>query len=82
MSTTTNTPVVETARAARLASVSLQSITNEQKNEALLRIKQVLNERREEIFRANEQDKKVCNRWSNNIEYILKIYFFVRLLKS
>jgi glutamate-5-semialdehyde dehydrogenase len=53
------TPVLETARAARLASVSLQSITNEQKNEALLRIKQVLSERREEIFKANEQDKKV-----------------------
>lgn len=55
----TNAPVVEVARAARLASVSLQSITDEQKNEALLRIKQVLGERREEIFKANEQDKKV-----------------------
>lgn len=53
------TPIVETARAARLASVSLQSVTNEQKNEALLRIKQVLGERRQEIFAANEQDKKV-----------------------
>lgn len=51
--------VLETARAARQASVSLQSITNEQKNEALLRIKQVLSERREEIFKANEEDKKV-----------------------
>jgi glutamate-5-semialdehyde dehydrogenase len=53
-----STPV-EIARAARLASVSLQSISNEQKNEALLKIKQVLSERREEIFKANEQDKKV-----------------------
>lgn len=53
------TPIVEAARAARLASVSLQSVTNEQKNEALLRIKQVLGERRQEIFAANEQDKKV-----------------------
>ncbi|KAI7896443.1 glutamate-5-semialdehyde dehydrogenase [Mucor mucedo] len=52
--------VLETARAARQASVSLQSITNEQKNEALLRIKQVLSERREEIFKANEEDKKVA----------------------
>lgn len=51
--------VLETARAARHASVSLQSITNDQKNEALLRIKQVLSERREEIFKANEEDKKV-----------------------
>lgn len=58
----TNAPVVEVARAARLASVSLQSITDEQKNEALLRIKQVLGERREEIFKANEQDKKVTLR--------------------
>lgn len=55
----TNSPVTEVARAARLASVSMQSITNEQKNEALLRIKQVLSERREEIFKANEEDKKV-----------------------
>lgn len=54
--------VLETARAARLASVNLQSVTNEQKNEALLRIKQVLSERREEIFKANEQDKKVKER--------------------
>jgi glutamate-5-semialdehyde dehydrogenase len=51
--------VVEIARAARLASVSMQSVTNEQKNEALLKIKQVLGERREEIFKANEQDKQV-----------------------
>ncbi|CAO3647069.1 unnamed protein product [Mucor hiemalis] len=55
-----STPVVEIARSARLASVSLQSITNEQKNEALLRIKQVLGERREEIFKANEEDKKIA----------------------
>ncbi|KAL9543054.1 hypothetical protein MBANPS3_008297 [Mucor bainieri] len=55
-----SSPVVETARAARLASVSLQSVTNEQKNEALLKIKQVLSERREEIFKANEQDKKIA----------------------
>jgi glutamate-5-semialdehyde dehydrogenase len=54
-----SSPIVEIARAARLASVSLQSISNEQKNEALLKIKQVLSERREEIFKANEQDKKV-----------------------
>lgn len=54
-----STSLVEIARSARLASVSLQSITNEQKNEALLRIKQVLGERREEIFKANEEDKKV-----------------------
>ncbi|KAI9259226.1 glutamate-5-semialdehyde dehydrogenase [Helicostylum pulchrum] len=52
--------VLETARAARLASVNLQSVTNEQKNEALLRIKQVLSERREEIFKANDQDKKIA----------------------
>lgn len=55
-----SSPVVETARAARLASVSLQSVTNEQKNQALLKIKQVLGERREEIFKANEQDKKIA----------------------
>lgn len=54
-----STPIVETARAARLASVSLQSVDDKQKNEALLRIKQVLNDRREEIFKANEEDKKV-----------------------
>ncbi len=57
---TMSSPVVETARAARLASVSLQSVTNEQKNQALLKIKQVLGERREEIFKANEQDKKIA----------------------
>lgn len=51
--------VIDIARAARLASVNLQAVNNEQKNEALLRIKQVLSERREEIFKANEQDKKV-----------------------
>ena len=54
-----SSPIVETARAARLASVSLQSITDQQKNEALLRIKQVLSERRDEIFKANQQDKEV-----------------------
>ncbi|KAG0168081.1 hypothetical protein DFQ28_005485 [Apophysomyces sp. BC1034] len=54
------TPIVELARASRLASVSLQSVTNDQKNEALLRIKQVLAERRAEIFAANEQDKKAA----------------------
>ncbi|KAG1474345.1 hypothetical protein G6F56_000410 [Rhizopus delemar] len=36
--------VVEIARSARLASVDLQSVSDEQKNEALLRIKQVLSE--------------------------------------
>jgi glutamate-5-semialdehyde dehydrogenase len=51
--------IVSIARSARLASVSLQSVSNEQKNEALLRIKQVLNERRQEIFEANEKDKQV-----------------------
>lgn len=51
--------IVNIARSARLASVSLQSVSNEQKNEALLRIKQVLNERRQEIFEANEKDKQV-----------------------
>ncbi|KAI8991408.1 glutamate-5-semialdehyde dehydrogenase [Mycotypha africana] len=55
-----STAIVETARAARLASVSLQSVTAEQKNEALLKIKQVLSERREEIFKANEEDKKIA----------------------
>ncbi|KAF7729535.1 hypothetical protein EC973_004209 [Apophysomyces ossiformis] len=55
-----STPIVELARASRLASVSMQSVTNEQKNEALLRIKQVLAERREEIFEANEKDKKAA----------------------
>ncbi|KAI9476325.1 MAG: glutamate-5-semialdehyde dehydrogenase [Benjaminiella poitrasii] len=54
-------PVVEIARAARLASVSLQSVTDDQKNEALLKIKQVLSERREEIFKANEEDKKIAD---------------------
>ncbi|KAG0746013.1 hypothetical protein G6F57_009067 [Rhizopus arrhizus] len=52
--------IVNIARSARLASVSLQSVSNEQKNEALLRIKQVLNERRQEIFEANEKDKQVA----------------------
>lgn len=51
--------VVEIARSARLASVDLQSVSDEQKNEALLRIKQVLSERRQEIFEANEKDKQV-----------------------
>jgi glutamate-5-semialdehyde dehydrogenase len=54
-----DSPIVKTARAARQASVALQSVTNEQKNEALLRIKQVLAERKAEIFEANEIDKKV-----------------------
>lgn len=57
--TAVSNSITELARAARLASVSMQSVTNEQKNEALLRIKQVLSERRNEIFEANEQDKKV-----------------------
>ncbi|CEI88824.1 Putative Glutamate-5-semialdehyde dehydrogenase [Rhizopus microsporus] len=52
--------VLEIARSARLASVSLQSVTNEQKNQALLRIKQVLSERRQEIFEANERDKQAA----------------------
>ncbi|KAI8390976.1 glutamate-5-semialdehyde dehydrogenase [Radiomyces spectabilis] len=55
-----SSPVTDIARAARLASVSLQSVTNEQKNEALLRIKQVLAERKDEIFKANEEDKKLA----------------------
>ncbi|KAI7903162.1 Aldehyde/histidinol dehydrogenase [Cokeromyces recurvatus] len=53
-------PIVEIARSARLASVSLQSVTDTQKNEALLKIKQVLSDRREEIFKANEEDKKIA----------------------
>ncbi|KAI8145344.1 glutamate-5-semialdehyde dehydrogenase [Fennellomyces sp. T-0311] len=53
---TTNS-IVDLARASRLASVSMQSVTDAQKNEALLRIKQVLGERKDEIFKANEQDK-------------------------
>ncbi|KAI8973010.1 glutamate-5-semialdehyde dehydrogenase [Pilobolus umbonatus] len=52
--------VLDIARSARLASVRLQSVTDQQKNEALLRIKQVLSERRQEIFEANEQDKKMA----------------------
>jgi len=55
-----DSPIVKTARAARQASVALQSVTNEQKNEALLRIKQVLAERKAEIFEANEIDKKLA----------------------
>lgn len=54
-----DSPIVQTARAARQASVALQSVTNKQKNDALLRIKQVLAERKSEIFEANEVDKKV-----------------------
>ncbi|KAI8342467.1 glutamate-5-semialdehyde dehydrogenase [Chlamydoabsidia padenii] len=52
--------VEQLARDARLASVSLQSVTNEQKNEALLRIKQVLAERKQDIFKANEKDKQLA----------------------
>ncbi|KAI8584313.1 hypothetical protein K450DRAFT_182348 [Umbelopsis ramanniana AG] len=52
--------IVQTARAARQASVALQSVTDKQKNEALLRIKQVLAERKAEIFEANEVDKKLA----------------------
>ncbi|CAO3607196.1 unnamed protein product [Cunninghamella blakesleeana] len=52
--------VEQLARDARLASVSLQAVTNEQKNEALLRIKQVLAERKEDIFKANEKDKQLA----------------------
>lgn len=55
----TSNPVTDLARAARLASVSMQAVTNEQKNEALLRIKQVLAERKDEIAKANEKDKQV-----------------------
>ncbi|CAO3685985.1 unnamed protein product [Umbelopsis vinacea] len=54
----TDSPIIKTARAARQASVALQSVTDKQKNEALLRIKQVLAERKAEIFQANELDKK------------------------
>jgi glutamate-5-semialdehyde dehydrogenase len=54
-----DSPIVQTARAARQASVALQSVTDKQKNDALLRIKQVLAERKTEIFEANEIDKKV-----------------------
>ncbi|KAI8081686.1 glutamate-5-semialdehyde dehydrogenase [Halteromyces radiatus] len=52
--------IEQLARDARLASVSLQSVTNEQKNEALLRIKQVLAERKQDIFKANEKDKELA----------------------
>ncbi|CAO3594855.1 unnamed protein product [Absidia cylindrospora] len=52
--------VQQLARDARLASVSLQYVTNEQKNEALLRIKQVLEERKNDIFQANEKDKQLA----------------------
>ncbi|KAI7865359.1 glutamate-5-semialdehyde dehydrogenase [Spinellus fusiger] len=48
------------ARAARTASVAMQSITNEQKNEALLAIQQCLQERRLDIAAANEIDKKLA----------------------
>ncbi|KAL0096209.1 glutamate-5-semialdehyde dehydrogenase [Phycomyces blakesleeanus] len=48
------------ARSARLASVAMQSVTNEQKNEALLAIKKFLIDRRQEIFEANEKDKKLA----------------------
>ncbi|KAI7882746.1 glutamate-5-semialdehyde dehydrogenase [Lichtheimia hyalospora FSU 10163] len=56
----TSNPVTDLARAARLASVSMQAVTNEQKNEALLRIKQVLAERKDEIATANEKDKQIA----------------------
>jgi len=64
--------IVQTARAARQASVALQSVTNKQKNDALLRIKQVLSERKAEIFEANEVDKKVCDYFAlyRNIRHI------------
>ncbi|KAI8068265.1 gamma-glutamyl phosphate reductase [Gongronella butleri] len=52
--------IEQLARESRLASVSLQSVTNEQKNEALLRIKQVLAERKHDIFAANEKDKQIA----------------------
>lgn len=55
----TSNSAVDLARAARLASVSMQSVTNEQKNEALLRIQKMLAERKDEIFEANRLDKKV-----------------------
>lgn len=57
--TMTSNSAVDLARAARLASVSMQSVTNEQKNEALLRIQKMLAERKDEIFEANRLDKKV-----------------------
>ncbi|KAH8550558.1 glutamate-5-semialdehyde dehydrogenase [Umbelopsis sp. PMI_123] len=56
----TDSAIVQTARAARQASVALQSVTNKQKNDALLRIKQVLAERKAEIFEANEIDKQLA----------------------
>ncbi|KAJ2956437.1 hypothetical protein NQZ79_g7697 [Umbelopsis isabellina] len=55
-----DSPIVQTARAARQASVALQSVTDKQKNDALMRIKQVLAERKTEIFEANEIDKKLA----------------------
>ena len=78
----TSNAIVDLARAARLASVSMQSVTDAQKNEALLRIKEVLGERKAEIFKANEQDKLVS---SFNIRYMSIINSLgekLRLLKS
>ncbi|KAJ2325670.1 hypothetical protein GGH92_010403, partial [Coemansia sp. RSA 2673] len=48
----------QVARAAREASNLLQTISSAQKSAVLQRIRRVLEERRDEIVLANQQDKE------------------------
>ncbi|OZJ06820.1 hypothetical protein BZG36_00125 [Bifiguratus adelaidae] len=53
----TKADVLDIAKRARLAAVSLASVTPKQKSAALDRIRQTLSERRQEIFNANKLDQ-------------------------
>lgn len=57
---TSATSVIDIARRAREASLALQCLSTERKNDALHAIKQLLSERREAIEEANRKDLEVC----------------------
>lgn len=54
------TSVIEIAQRAREASLALQCLPTERKNDALRAIKQLLMDRREVIQEANKKDLEVC----------------------
>lgn len=54
--------IVSIARAARIASTVLQSVTTKHKSEALFRIREVLEQRRDQVFEANRLDKQLAEK--------------------
>ncbi|RUS16010.1 LOW QUALITY PROTEIN: glutamate-5-semialdehyde dehydrogenase [Endogone sp. FLAS-F59071] len=69
--------IVSIARAARIASTALQSVTTQHKSEALFRIREVLEQRRDQVFEANRLDKQLAEK--QVAQGILSSSLFARL---